>query len=216
MKLLVLAHDVALQLAISGVLRREGHQFNIVEDVASAQTQIAQERPNIILVDLALLGDHIEQLGILTTIAEDGLILALCDDFTSASAIDALRQGVFDLLHKPLNIDLARNALRHADEYQELRRTAREVERLRELEDSMRTTARAAAHHISQHLTVIMGETQLLQEEVSDPETSDALKRILQATEHAAQVLADLRSARHFSKREVAEEWGEQGGSIGS
>jgi DNA-binding NtrC family response regulator len=207
MKLLVLANDVALQLAISGLLRREGYQFNIVEDISAAHAVIRHARPTVLLVDLALLSNNPEQIGFLATIVEDGLIIALCDDFNDILAIESLRQGAFDLLHKPLNIELARNTLRHADEYQELRRTAREVEQLRELEESMRTTARAAAHHISQHLTVIMGETQLLQEETSDTETTDALGRILQATEHAAQVLADLRSARHFSKRAVEDEY---------
>jgi DNA-binding response OmpR family regulator len=118
--------------------------------------------------------------------------------------VEALRLGAFDYLTKPINNDLLGAAVRRALECHGLRESAREVERLRAHEEAMRATARAAAHHISQHLTVIMGETQLLQEELSDPRAQDGLERILRATEQAAQTLAELRAARHFVVRDAS------------
>jgi DNA-binding NtrC family response regulator len=198
-QLLVVEDDVVLQLSLTAMLRREGFAVLAARSVAEARVQLMRERPIVVLLDLSLPdGSGFEILEHLRIEADSPLAIVSTASDSLATAVEALRLGAFDYLTKPINNDLLRAAVRRAVEHFRLRQSAREIERLRAHEEAMRATARAAAHHISQHLTVIMGETQLLQEELADPETRESLERILRATEQAAQTLADLRSARHF------------------
>ncbi|MEI7645754.1 MAG: response regulator [Chloroflexales bacterium] len=202
-QLLLIEDDVVLQIAISAMLRREGYTLLMARSVAEALTHLQREHPIIVLLDLGLPdGSGFDVLQQLNQSPDGPMVIVTTASDTLPTAINALRLGAFDYLTKPINNDLLRNAIRRATEYYRLRQSAREIELLRAHEEAMRATARAAAHHISQHLTVIMGETQLLQEELSDPEVCASLERILRATEHAAQILADLRSARHFVIKE--------------
>lgn len=203
-RLLVVEDDLVLQLALTAMLRREGFTILTARSVGEARMQLLKEHPTVVLLDLGLPdGSGLDVLAQLNGDPDAPLAIVTTANDTLAVAIDALRLGAFDFLTKPINQDLLRNALRRAIEHYQLRKSAREIERLRAHEEAMRATARAAAHHISQHLTVIMGEAQLLQEELADPNVQLALDRIIQATEHAAQTLSDLRSARQFVVTEV-------------
>jgi DNA-binding response OmpR family regulator len=198
-QLLVVEDDIVLQLSLTAMLRREGFATLTARTVGEAQAQLQTEHPVIVLLDLGLPdGSGFDVLAQLNGTPDTPLAIVTTAKDSLAVAIEALRLGAFDFLTKPINQDLLRNALRRAIEHYQLRKSAREVERLRAHEEAMRATARAAAHHISQHLTVIMGEAQLLQEELGDPNAQLALDRIVQASEAAAQTLNDLRSARQF------------------
>jgi DNA-binding NtrC family response regulator len=198
-QLLVVEDDIVLQLSLTAMLRREGFATLTARTVSEAEAHLQTEHPVIVLLDLGLPdGSGFDVLAQLNGTPDTPLAIVTTANDSLAVAIEALRLGAFDFLTKPINHDLLRNALRRAVEHYRLRKSAREIERLRAHEEAMRATARAAAHHISQHLTVIMGEAQLLQEELGDPNAQLALDRIVQATEAAAQTLNDLRSARQF------------------
>jgi DNA-binding NtrC family response regulator len=202
-QLLLIEDDVVLQIALSAMLRREGYTLLMAHSVAEALSQLQREHPIVVLLDLGLPdGSGFDVLQRINESPESPMVIVTTASDTLPTAIKALRLGAFDYLTKPINNDLLRNATRRAAEHYRLRQSAREIELLRAHEEAMRATARAAAHHISQHLTVIMGETQLLQEELSDPDVRASLERILRATEQAAQTLVDLRSARHFVIKE--------------
>ncbi|NTV63155.1 MAG: response regulator [Oscillochloris sp.] len=202
-QLMLIEDDVLLQVSLSAMLRREGYTLLVARSVAEARSQLERERPTVVLLDLGLPdGSGFDVLQQINQVPESPLVIVTTASDTITTAIKALRLGAFDYLTKPINNDLLRNAIRRAAEYYRLRQSAREIELLRAHEEAMRATARAAAHHISQHLTVIMGETQLLQEELPDPEVRSSLERILRATEQAARTLIDLRSARHFVIKE--------------
>lgn len=200
-QLLVVEDDVVLQLSLTGLLRREGFGIVAVRSVAEARVQLLSECPAVLLLDAGLSdGSCLAIVEELRAMPNSPLVIVATPPELLAAGIEALRLGAFDILAKPISNDLLRAAVVRAVEHYRLRHTAREIERLRALEEAMRATARAAAHHISQHLTVIMGETQLLQEEQRDPEVRASLERILRATEQAAQTLVELRAARHFVK----------------
>jgi DNA-binding NtrC family response regulator len=202
-QLLVVEDDVVLQLSLTAMLRREGFAIVSARSVTEARVQLVRERPTVVLLDVSLPdGSGFEILELLRAVPDSPLAIVSTASDALATAVEALRLGAFDYLTKPINNDLLRAAVRRAVEHYKLRQSAREIERLRAHEEAMRATARAAAHHISQHLTVIMGETQLLQEELVDAEARAGLERILRATEQAAQTLVDLRSARHFVVKE--------------
>lgn len=198
-QLLVVEDDVVLQLSLTAMLRRDGFAILAARSVAEARVQLARERPTVVLLDVHLPdGSGFAILEDLRDQPDGPLVIVSTASDALTTAVEALRLGAFDYLTKPINNELLRAAVRRAVEHYRLRQSAREIERLRAHEEAMRATARAAAHHISQHLTVIMGETQLLQEELADAEARAGLERILRATEQAAQTLVDLRSARHF------------------
>jgi DNA-binding NtrC family response regulator len=204
-QLLVVEDDVVLQLSLMAMLRREAFGVLAAGSLAEARVQLMREQPTVVLLDLSLPdGSGFELLEQLSAEQDGPLVIVSTASDALATAVEALRLGAFDYLTKPINNDLLGAAVRRALECHGLRESAREVERLRAHEEAMRATARAAAHHISQHLTVIMGETQLLQEELSDPRAQDGLERILRATEQAAQTLAELRAARHFVVRDAS------------
>ncbi len=201
-QLLVVEDDVVLQLSLTAMLRRDGYSILAARSVAEARLQLLRERPTVLLLDVGLPdGSGFEILEDLRGSPDSPLCIVSTASDSFDVATEALRRGAFDFLTKPINNDLLRAAVRRAVEHYRLRQSAREIERLRALEEAMRATARAAAHHISQHLTVIMGETQLLQEELIDAESRAGLERILRATEQAAQTLVELRAARHFVVR---------------
>lgn len=204
-QLLVVEDDIVLQLSLTTMLRREGYSVLTARSVTEARVQLLRERPVVVLLDISLPdGSGFEVLETLRPTPERPLVIVSTASDSLHTVVEALRLGAFDYLTKPINNDLLQAAVQRAVEHYRLLQSAREIERLRALEEAMRATARAAAHHISQHLTVIMGETQLLQEELDDPETRAGLDRILRATEQAAQTLVELRAARHFVVREAA------------
>jgi len=194
--LLVVESDVVLQLSLSALLRREGYTIHAAGTSAEARAQLLQARPAALLLDMGLPdGSGFELMSDLRGLADAPLAIALVAG--DSAAAEAVRLGAFDYLPRPVNNDLLRSAARRAVEHYGLRQQAREVERLRAADEALRSTVRATAHHISQHLTVIMGETQLLQEELADADARASLERILRATEQAARSLTLLRAARH-------------------
>lgn len=202
-QLLLVEDDLVLQLSLTAMLRREGLIVLAARSVAEARVQLMRERPTVVLLDVNLPdGSGFEILEYLRSDPASPLAIVSTASDALSTAVEALRLGAFDYLTKPINNELLRAAVGRAVEHYRLRQSARELERLRAHEEAMRATARAAAHHISQHLTVIMGETQLLHEELADPDARATLERILRATEQTAQTLTHLRSARHFVTRD--------------
>jgi DNA-binding NtrC family response regulator len=193
----VVEDDLVLQLSLSAMLRREGFTILAARSLAEARVQLLRERPMVVLLDLSLPdGSSFEILEQLAGSPDAPLVIVSAASDAVGSALDALRRGAFDYLAKPIGQELLRAAVGRAVEHYKLRLAAREGERLRAYEDAMRAATRSAAQHISQHLNVIMGETQLLQEELEDGDARASLDRILRATEQVALAIAELRAAR--------------------
>jgi DNA-binding NtrC family response regulator len=196
-QLLLVANDATLQRAITSPLSQVGFQVLLARSIVEAQAQILHKHPAVLLFDMALATDALAALlEILLPLPNAPLVIGIAAD--ANAAIEALHLGAFDQLCTPLNHELLRASVVRAAEHYQLRAQAREVVRLRAREASLHAAARTTAHNLSQHLTVIMGETQLLHEELDDPEVSANLMRILHATEQAAKILVDLRSARQL------------------
>jgi DNA-binding NtrC family response regulator len=195
-QLLVVEADAALQLSLSAMLRREGYSILVARTLAEAQELLLQDHLSVVLLDLSLLDGDLQGLSQLSATPHGPLVVAAVPGEGLESAVAALRAGAFDYLSRPINHELLLASVQRAAEHHRLRSSARESERLRDSESARREATRTAAYHISQHLTVIMGETQLLQKEDLDADTRAGLERILRATELAAQTLVDLRGSR--------------------
>jgi DNA-binding NtrC family response regulator len=200
---LIIEDDRLLQSVLAKALHKAGLQVALVQTMAEASAKLADDTPQVILLDLGLPdGDGLTLLPVIAGLPSCPLVIVTTGDTTLSSAIAALRLGAFDYLTKPILPDLLFAALNRAFGHIELRTAARELQRLRDQESAMRATALAAAHHISQHLTVVMGEAQLMVESETD-DVSGGLKRIIHATDRAATILDDLRQARVFITRDT-------------
>ncbi len=203
--ILIVEDDPILQVSLGKMLKREGHEILTARSMTEAWERLAGELPTMILLDLGLPdGSGMQILEQLQDWTERPLVIVTTGDDSLQVAIEALRLGAFDYIIKPINFELLIAAIRRAVTHYQLQVSARILERLRTQEEAVQATARAAAHHISQCLTIIMGESQMLQEDLPDENSQHALSRIISATERAAQTLATLRQARHYITQEAS------------
>ncbi|NJM07414.1 response regulator [Candidatus Gracilibacteria bacterium] len=202
---LVIEDDPLLQTVLAKTLNKLGLEVTLARTMLEASTKLAIAVPQVILLDLGLPdGDGLTLLPSIAGLPTSPLVIVTTGDATLNRAIAALRLGAFDYLTKPILTELLFAALKRALGHIELHTAARELQRLRDQESAMRATALAAAHHMSQHLTVIMGEAQLMMEEQGDDRLPNGLQRIVHASEQAARILDDLRQARIFVTRDTA------------
>ncbi len=202
---LLVEDDHILQLSLTMMLRRDGYTVDTARSVTEARLAILSRRPRIILLDLGLPdGSGFDILNWLSLEPDRPLIIVTTANDTPKAAIDALALGAFDYLIKPINHEMLRYTLRRAVSYNQLRQQVRDYERLRGEVEEARLAVRSATHHISQALTVIMGEAQLAREEVSDLTLRANLDRIARMADEAAQTVATLRGLRLFATRDPA------------
>jgi DNA-binding response OmpR family regulator len=203
--ILIVEDDPILQVSLSKMLKREGHEILAARSMTEARQRLEDDLPTMILLDLGLPdGSGMQILEQLQDWQERPLVIVTTGDDSLNVAIEALRLGAFDYITKPINFELLIAAIRRAVTHHQLQVSARILERLQAQEEAVQATARAAAHHISQCLTIIMGEAQMLQEDLQDEDSQHALNRIVSATERAAQTLTTLRQARHYITQEAS------------
>lgn len=197
--ILVVEDDFIVRRALLALIHRSGYHTIEVGGVREAQAALAAHPIDVVVLDLGLPdGSGFDVLATVRELSERPMVIVCTGDETQSAAIDALRLGAFDFLNKPIQAELLWVAVRRALEYRQLRRSLREAERARAQEEAMRATARAAAHYISQCLTIIMGEAQLIDRTQAWEEMQEGLNRIVIATERAAETLDSLRNARYF------------------
>jgi len=203
--ILLVEDDQILQLSLTTMLRREGYAVDTARNVAEARLAILNRHPRVILLDLGLPdGSGFDILTGLSTEIDRPLVIVTTANDSPKAAIEALAAGAFDYLTKPINHETLRYTLRRAVSYDQLRQQVREFERLQTAVDEAQLTVRSVTHHISQVLTVIVGEAQLVREEVTDASLRGSLDRIVRMAEDAAQMMATLRAVRLFAPRETS------------
>lgn len=201
--ILLVEDDQILQLSLTTMLRREGYAVDTARNVAEARLAIMNRQPRIILLDLGLPdGSGFDILTALATDIDRPLVIITTANDSSKAVLDALASGAFDYLVKPINYEMLRYTLRRAVSYDQLRRQMREYERLQAEVEQAQVVVRSIAHQISQALTVIVGEAQLVRTEVNDTALRTSLDRIVRMAEEAAQRIVTLRSIRLFASYE--------------
>jgi DNA-binding NtrC family response regulator len=201
--ILLVEDDPVIQLSLTTILRRDGYTIDTARNLAEARQLIASRRPRVILLDLGLPdGSGFELLKWLTTEPDRPLIIVTTANDTPQSILHAITLGAFDYLTKPINNDILRHTIQRALNYDRLRQQARNYEELQSEVQQTRQVFRDMAHHISQVLTVIMGEAQLVHAEITDPTLRESLNRIVRMAEDAAQTLSALRALRLLGAQE--------------
>jgi two-component system chemotaxis response regulator CheB len=103
LRVLVVDDSAVAREVLSTVLRNEGFEVTTAANAAVAAQRIAQQRPNVLMLDLQMPGmsglEFLEQL-----MATDPIPVVVCSDIAqpgAASALRALELGAIDVLPKP-------------------------------------------------------------------------------------------------------------------
>ena len=105
-KVLVIEDSKAEQMFIRDLLQKNGYQVRTAENGEEALRQLAQERPDLILMDVVMPGQNGFQLT--RTITRDpqfaGVPIILCTSKNQETdRVWGMRQGACDYLTKPLD-----------------------------------------------------------------------------------------------------------------
>jgi DNA-binding NtrC family response regulator len=114
--ILLVEDEPGVQLAIRGLLRREGYKMTVASSGAEGLELLAQNRYDVVLTDLSLEGG-MSGLELVRYASEHqpGLPVVLITAYGSETvASEAVRAGAFDYVPKPFNNDEIRGVVRRA------------------------------------------------------------------------------------------------------
>lgn len=140
-RILVVDDEPGVLTTIQAILEMEGHDVQGAANGPEAFS-LLRERPfDLILTDLRLGSDDgLEMLAELRKLAPDTVAIVLTGYASLESAIQAMRQGAYDYLAKPTDVEELKLTVARALERQRLQREL--AERVRELETANQTIQR--------------------------------------------------------------------------
>ena len=122
-RILIIEDDSTIRLTVGDFLERLGYRVALAEDGNSGLAQAAQERYDLILLDLRL--PDRDGLDVLKALAEAGceaLVVIMTAYPDLRTAVSAIRAGAYDYIHKPFDLEDLRELIRRALETVSLRR----------------------------------------------------------------------------------------------
>jgi two-component system nitrogen regulation response regulator NtrX len=120
-KILVVDDEESIRRTLSAVLRDEGYPVLLAKDGAEALTSAAEERPDLVLLDIAMPGRS--GIEVLESLKEEwpGLpVVIMSGHGTIETAVKATKLGAYDFIEKPLSIEKLLLAIRNAMEHHRL------------------------------------------------------------------------------------------------
>ncbi|MEM9138621.1 MAG: sigma-54 dependent transcriptional regulator [Pseudomonadota bacterium] len=132
--ILVVDDEADIRDLISDLLRDEGHEARSAHDADSAFAEIEQAAPDLIILDIWLQGSRMDGIEILKSVKRDnpGIPIVIISGHGNIEvAVAAVRQGAYDFIEKPFNMDQLMVVVGRALETSRLRR---ENAQLRQLE----------------------------------------------------------------------------------
>jgi DNA-binding NtrC family response regulator len=105
-KILIADDEAAITTGLSAILEDEGYTVDVVEDGQSALDALAGERYGVVLADLKMPKlDGLALLGELQQRAIQTECIIITGQATVDSAVQAMQQGAYDYIEKPLNAE---------------------------------------------------------------------------------------------------------------
>ncbi|MBS1818138.1 MAG: sigma-54-dependent Fis family transcriptional regulator [Acidobacteria bacterium] len=124
-EILVVDDDQSVASAFKTFLRYEGHDCRIASSAPEAMQAIAERPPALVVMDVRMPGvDGLAALKEMRAKYPDLYVVMMTGYGTSQTSIDAIRDGAFDFLHKPLDLDELRGVIRKALAARESRDTS--------------------------------------------------------------------------------------------
>lgn len=115
-RILLVEDERGIQIALRGLLQREGYELSVVDSGAAARESLASSAFDLLLTDLSL-RDGVSGLDLARDAAKEHpkMPVILITAFGSERvASDASEAGVFDYVPKPFNNDQVREVVRRA------------------------------------------------------------------------------------------------------
>ena len=132
-RILVIDDEPGVLTTIQAILKLEGYDVQGATNGHDALTAVQQQAFDLILTDLRLGSDDgLEMLAELRKLAPDTVAIVLTGYASLESAIEAMRQGAYDYLVKPTDVEELKLTVARALERQRLQREL--AERVSELE----------------------------------------------------------------------------------
>ncbi len=134
-RILIVDDEDNVRKMLRAVLGREGYRVELAEDGPKALAAFKAKVPDIVLMDIRMPGlNGLEVLKQMRALRTDATIILMTAFASVETAVEALRQGAFDYIIKPFDLDEVKILLRRA---LEMRRMRQEIDMLhRELSNS--------------------------------------------------------------------------------
>lgn len=114
-KILVVEDEVLLARSIARSLTRAGHACRTTKSAEEGLEMVAQERPDVVLMDLRLEGmDGIESLKRIKQYALNIAVIIMTAYGSAETAVAARQAGAFDYLAKPLDLEVLKQVVSRA------------------------------------------------------------------------------------------------------
>ena len=117
MKILLVEDEKMTLVALSGILRKAGHQVDTAADGHAAVAALNAETYHLVLTDLSLPGpDGLEVLDTVAATSPSTKVIIMTAYASTATAVEALRKGAYDYITKPFQPDEVLNRVGRIDE----------------------------------------------------------------------------------------------------
>ena len=130
--ILIVDDEADIRDLISDLLRDESHSARTAHDADSAFAEIEQTPPDLIILDIWLQGSRMDGIEILKSVKRDnpGIPIVIISGHGNIEvAVAAVRQGAYDFIEKPFNMDQLMVVVSRALETSRLRRENEQLKR---------------------------------------------------------------------------------------
>ncbi|MFZ8959704.1 MAG: sigma-54-dependent transcriptional regulator, partial [Paracoccaceae bacterium] len=123
--ILVVDDERDIRELVCDILQDEGFSTRMAENSDECMAQLQQELPALIILDIWLKDSHMDGIDILKTVKRDMPevpVVIISGHGNIEIAVAAIKQGAYDFIEKPFNIDQLLVVIRRAMETSKLRR----------------------------------------------------------------------------------------------
>jgi len=199
--ILVVEDDSTLRQQTSQLIEMWGYNVRTAEDMAVALAELERVPADIILTDLMLPDQPGFDLIRWSQQRHPAPPVLVMTAYASLErAIEALKQGAYDFLLKPITPPELSAALARAGMAVALQRSYNRAEHLRHIAE----VALTLAHEINNPLAVIMGELQLQLEDSDGVIDRTALDISIEAAQRIADVVRKISALREIAYQDYA------------
>lgn len=130
--ILIVDDERDIRELISDILEDEGYTTRLAGNSEEAMTEINTEPPSLLILDIWLKDSKMDGIDILKTVKRDNPdvpVVIISGHGNIEIAVAAIKQGAYDFIEKPFNIDQLLVVIRRAMETSRLRRENQELRR---------------------------------------------------------------------------------------
>lgn len=186
-RVLIVEDEESVAVTLQEILAQEGYDVSLCGDTTAALAYVAQEQFDLALLDLRVgEGSGLAVLTALREVAPDTVAVILTGYGSLETAVQAIRQGAFDYLLKPCNVDELKSAIaRGLEQRRRFQLAARAGSANEELEQALADAQRAqndflaiAGHELKTPLSVVIGWAQHIQRQLARGTADQAVEQL--------------------------------------